>query len=657
MCQSDFPAGFPPSRGARRRRPLLAVLACATLLIGGLAGCSDSDGPARAVDAFLAGWRSGRLDHVAFLNPAGQQMAGTDVAAQIKDLSGQLAATPPKLKRTGEVKAGDELATATVAVDWTLPGGGHWTYPTTVRLKRDGDTWRVIWEPAVVQEKLTAGEQLAVRRLPAQRGAVLSGTGQPVVGRRWVVTIEVQPSQVTQAEALVRDLEAALRAVRPAITPVDLSDLPARLREADPNALVDVITLREEAYLRIKPRIYDLPGTRFRREQRELAPSREFARALLGTVDAVHREDLDKNPGVYAAGDMIGHGGLQGRYESRLRGTVGASVFVVRKTPEGAIEPTGTELFRQAPKAGAPLKTTLDIATQRAADAALRGDRRRTALVAVRISDGSILAAANGPDGGVENLAFTASVPPGSTFKMVSALGLLNAGAVTLTSPVECPKQFPIEGRSFKNSDDFALGTVPFRVAFAKSCNTAFASLAPKLGADGLADAGRSLGLEGTWDVGADAFTGKVSTGGSGAERAAAAFGQGTTVVSPLAMAGATAAVARGQWQQPKLVLDPAPAEAAPPGPELAASSVGPLRQMMREVVTAGTAVTLKDVPGQPVYGKTGTAEYDNNPANTHAWFVGWQGDVAFAVFVEKGGSSGSSAVPIAERFLRGFAG
>lgn len=73
---------------------------------------------------------------------------------------------------------------------------------------------------------------------------------------------------------------------------------------------------------------------------------------------------------------------------------------------------------------------------------------------------------------------------------------------------------------------------------------------------------------------------------------------------------------------------------------------------MMREVVTAGTGSALKDVPGE-VYGKTGTAEYDDNPAHTHAWFVGWRGDVAFAVFVEKGGASTASAVPMAERFLR----
>ncbi|MBG6105982.1 cell division protein FtsI/penicillin-binding protein 2 [Micromonospora vinacea] len=74
---------------------------------------------------------------------------------------------------------------------------------------------------------------------------------------------------------------------------------------------------------------------------------------------------------------------------------------------------------------------------------------------------------------------------------------------------------------------------------------------------------------------------------------------------------------------------------------------------MRHEVVTAGTGAALENAPGKPVYGKTENAEYDNNPAHTHSWFVGWQGDVAFAVFVEGGGSSTWSAVPIAERFLR----
>ena len=120
-------------------------------------------------------------------------------------------------------------------------------------------------------------------------------------------------------------------------------------------------------------------------------------------------------------------------------------------------------------------------------------------------------------------------------------------------------------------------------------------------------------------------------------------------------MCGVIAAVERGQWKQPAVLLDPAPASPAPDGPQLKDSTLTQLRAGLREVVTGGTGVSLKDVPGGPVSGKTGTAEFDANPAHTHAWFIGWQGDLAFAVFVENGGDSTSSAVPIAETFLRGL--
>jgi cell division protein FtsI/penicillin-binding protein 2 len=193
---------------------------------------------------------------------------------------------------------------------------------------------------------------------------------------------------------------------------------------------------------------------------------------------------------------------------------------------------------------------------------------------------------------------------------------------------------------------------VPFHVDFAKSCNTAFASLAPKLTSAGLQEASAALGLGGTWDLGVEAYSGQVSDGGTSTELAAAIFGQGSTVVSPLAMAAATAAVAKGRFQPPKLVLDPAPAKAGDPGPELDGEAVTALRAMMREVVTSGTGTALKSVPGKPVHGKTGTAEFENGSEETHSWFVGYQDDVAFAVMVQKGGAGSEAAVPIVKRFL-----
>ncbi|MGC5020507.1 penicillin-binding transpeptidase domain-containing protein [Micromonospora sp. DT47] len=646
---------YPHRRLRTRVRPALAGLVATVLAAGVLAGCSERGGPEQSLDAFLAGWRSGHLDAVGFVDPTGARLPAAEVAKEIKDLSGELAATPPNLRRTGDAEVTRNVATATIRVEWALPGKATWAYDRPVRLRQgDDDQWQVIWEPQVMQEQLTEGDRLALRRVPAARAGVLDAAGQPIVAPRPVVRVGLQPSEVTDVTALTTQLDAAFKRVKPPITPpVDLSDLPKRLSDANPDAFVEVVTLRDEAYRQIRPRIYDLPGTKFRSEKLDLAPTREFARALLGSVDEAQADDIAAHPDRYARGDLVGHGGLQGRYDERLRGTPGITVLIRRPVPDSTQPPTETEVFRHAPQPGQALKTTLDVATQNAADAALRGEKRRSALVAVRISDGAVLAAANGPGAAGENLAFTAQVPPGSTFKMVSALGLLDRGAVTADATVDCPKNLTVDGRPFKNSDDFVLGKVPFRTDFAKSCNTAFASLAPKLGTDGLAQTARTLGLESSWDLGADAFTGKVSANGSPVEQAAAAIGQGTTVVSPLAMAGATAAVARGRFAQPKLVLDPAPEKPAAAGPQLKAESVEPLKAMMRQVVTAGTASALADVPGGPVYGKTGTAEYDNNPAHTHAWFVGWRGDVAFAVFVEQGGSSAASAVPISERFLR----
>ncbi|MFI5836351.1 penicillin-binding transpeptidase domain-containing protein [Micromonospora sp. NPDC051300] len=652
-----MPVSYPVHPRRQSRRRLTAALAAALLAAGALTGCSGEDGPERTVDAFLSGWRSGDLQAVGFVEPTGGRVPAGEVTERLRALSGELAATPPTLERTGEITTTGDIATARFRVTWPLPGGARWAYDNPVRLKGGGDEWQVIWEPSLVHEKLEADDHLALRREVAPRAAVLDAAGNPIVAPRPVVRVQVAPAEVTDAPGLVRRLDAAFKAIRPALDPpVDLGDLPKRLKAADRDAVVEVVTLRDEAYRQIKPRIYDLPGTRFTSDKLLLAPTREFARALLGSVDPAQADDLQAHPDRYARGDLVGHGGLQGRYDERLRGTPGVTVVTERPAAEGTSEPTGTELFRSDPKAGQPVRTTLDVATQNAADAALRGEKRRSALVAVRVGDGAVLAAANGPGAAGENLAFTAQVPPGSTFKMVSALRLLDAGAVTPQTTVACPKTAQVDGRIFKNSDNFELGAVPFATDFAKSCNTAFTSLAPRLGPDGLAQAGRALGLEAGWDLGVDAFTGKVSANGGLTEQAAAAIGQGTTVVSPLAMAGATAAVARGRFEQPTLLLDPAPAKPAPAGPALRPESVAALKTLMRQVVTGGTGAALADVPGDPVHGKTGTAEYDDNPAHTHAWFVGWQGDVAFAVFVEQGGSSTASAVPIAERFLRGLA-
>jgi cell division protein FtsI/penicillin-binding protein 2 len=115
--------------------------------------------------------------------------------------------------------------------------------------------------------------------------------------------------------------------------------------------------------------------------------------------------------------------------------------------------------------------------------------------------------------------------------------------------------------------------------------------------------------------------------------------------------------VARGSAIAPALVTEPA-VEGADRAPKpLDAKVVGQLRTLMGEVVTEGTATVLKSTPGGTVRGKTGTAEFgEKKPPETHAWFVGYQGDVAFAVLVENGRSGGSVAAPITKDFLTALA-
>jgi cell division protein FtsI/penicillin-binding protein 2 len=629
-------------------RRAVGTLTAIMLVTGGAAACGK-DGPSDTLGDFLAGWRGGNLDKVGFVNADGSAIAARDVVDQLQSLTGDLARVPLVLTPVGKPKVTGDTAASAVKLDWTLPSGSPWSYETTVRqTQQNSSGWRVIWEPAIVNKELTTGDRLRLRRVPPQRASILDNTGQRLVAPRPVVTVGVAPDRVKNLAALTKNLDAAFQKIK---VTVDLKGLKARMDQADAGAFLDLITLRQVDYDKIRDDVRPLDGTVFRVENRDLAPSRSFARALLGTADAATKEDIDANPQVVAQGDVIGHGGLQQRYDTTLRGTAGDSVVIARTSSDETVEET--QLFSTRSAAGKPVKTTLDLKTQNAADAATATQPRPSALVAIRISDSTVLAASNGPDGGTVNTAFTGQVPPGSTFKVVSALGLLRKKAVTAASPVACPKTATVDGRTFKNAESEVLGTVPFRVDFAKSCNTAFVGLAPKLGADGLRDTSASVGLGADWDLGIDAFSGKVSAGDTATELAAAAFGQGTTLVSPLAMASATAAVARGKFQQPKLVLDPAPTKAVPDGPALGDDAVTALRQMMREVVTAGTGTGLRRTPGGPVYGKTGTAEFDTSSKDTHAWFVGWQGDVAFAAMVQQGGAGADTAVPIVDKFLR----
>ncbi|NJC73398.1 penicillin-binding protein [Planosporangium thailandense] len=634
-----------PRPAGRDPRRWTAGLICLTLLTAGLGGCS-SNAPDDTLNRFARGLASGDFGSLNVLTSSGQPVTKD----MLTKLEGDLAGQKPTVK-VGKPTVNGDSATAPLTYSWPVGTGVKWEYKSLAKAQKNkDDKWQVYFDPTTLHPDLTAGDTIAVKHTAADRGSILDGSGAPITTKQKIITVRVQPNEVHDADGTVKVIDAALKSIKSDIGDIDLGTLAQQIK-AGGTAPIDVISLRDPVYQKIRSTIHDLAGLYFGESYRMLAPTPTFAKALLGQVGDVTKEIMDKNPGKYQIGDQVGLGGLQQQYDSLLGGSPGVSV-VIRSAKDGDGS-SGKELFRADPKPGGNVKTTLDQKVQNAADAALAGQPNRSALVAVRVSDGSILAVANGPNGGDLDLALTAQVPPGSTFKTVTALGVLDNGSAKPDTTVSCPKEYTAPGGTpIHNAHDFVLGDVPLHVDFAQSCNTAFAQLGAKLGPDGLAATAKTVGIGVPWDLGTPVFSGSVASGADQAEQAAAAFGQGKTLVSPAALAGAAAAVARGQWQQPKLVTEPAPAKPAAAGAQLKAESVAALKQMMREVVTDGTAKSINGTPGAPIYGKTGTAEFDNNdPNKTHSWFMGFRGDVAFAVFVENGGLSTDNAVPIAGRF------
>ena len=295
-----------------------------------------------------------------------------------------------------------------------------------------------------------------------------------------------------------------------------------------------------------------------------------------------------------------------------------------------------------------PLVLTLDRRVQEAADQALAGIDHPAAIVAIDAPTGEVRAVAARPLDQAFNRAVHGAYAPGSSFKVVTSEGLVHDSGVRPDTVVACEPSATIGGKPFKNFEDESFGPIPFRDAFAHSCNTAFVTLADEMSDENLMAAAGRFGFGVPYAAGVGAVGGQFPDPNDAADRAASAIGQGRVLASPLHMASVAAAVSAGTWRPPRIV-DSEPAGAPIP---LDPATVAVLGDLMREVVRTGTG-TAAAVPDQDVAGKTGTAEFGNaDPPETHAWFIGFRGALAFAVLVEGGGVGGQVAAPIAARFL-----
>jgi cell division protein FtsI/penicillin-binding protein 2 len=646
---------------------LVTVIAAAVVVVS--RNGDDRPHPADSARRYLAAWEEGDTARAgeSVLDPPAT--FAEDLAAMTEGLRVQEAGYELR-----DVQRDGDVALARYTATLQLGGVGEWIHGGALRLvwveADDGSDWLVDWTPAAVHPALEPGQRLVRTRERPDRAPITDADDQPLVEARPAVTVGIEPRRVEDRDEVHEALEVHLD--------VDPDSVDAELDRpgVEPDHFVPIVTVPEDRFAEVRDDLYPVPGVLFQEATSRLGPDDAFAVHVLGRTGEVTAELLDELGPTYQAGDVVGLSGLEARYESRLAGTPSGEVQIHDEDGEvtdvvGTIEGVDPQ----------PVATTLDPAVQSAVEDAL-GDSDQAAAVAVVDSDGNVRAMASRPlDEGL-NRAIGGSYPPGSTFKVVTTSALLAAG-VTPDTSVECAETITAGGRSFRNFESSSLGAVPFRTAFAQSCNTAFIALAADVPDADMVAAAEVFGFNTDYSVGLRTLTPRFPTPEDATEHAAASIGQGRVLATPLHMASVGAAVIDGTWEPPAMLrdaedTDPQDAEdtdtedtadnndagaetddgTASPTPEprsLPEGQAATLRTLMRAVVTEGSG-DAADVPGVEILGKTGTAEFDSgDPPPTHAWFIGMRGDLAVAVLLEDGGVGGRDAAPVAGRILAGL--
>lgn len=344
--------------------------------------------------------------------------------------------------------------------------------------------------------------------------------------------------------------------------------------------------------------------------------------------------------------------GLREKYGKTAGGTAGVELRVVRKAAtKGTQKSPDKTLVTFSEGTPGTVRTTLSPALQADAEQQV-AEKTRASVVVMRPSTGEILAVANQSHG--FNTAFQGSLAPGSTMKVITSSLLIDKKLASADKPHPCPKYVTYGGWKFQNDDKFEIKGGTFKASFARSCNTAFVSQAPKLeNADLTQQAQQVFGLSmNNWAIGVPSFDGSVPVQ-SKAQMAASLIGQGGVRMNPLNMASVASTVKSGEFHQPYLVSpDVDHRKLATASRTLSAGTLSQLRELMQYTAAYGTAAEAMSGLGPDYGAKTGSAEVDNQK-KPNGWFTAWKGDLAAAGVVQQGGHGGDTAGPIVAALLK----
>ncbi len=565
-----------------------------------------------------------------------------------------------------------------------------------------------LWYLQIVEvesyQDMSESNRLRLVPVAASRGTIFDRNGKVLVNNRPSYSVAVIPQEV-QDKAVLLDRLARL-------LDIDRSELAEKWEKGKGRARYYPIVLasgisRDQLEILEENRL-NLPGIDIQTYPVRDYPNGVLASHLLGYLGHMSERELaNEQFSEYNPGDYIGKGGIERNWEKELHGSDGGRQLEVDAM--GRVLKTVSEM---SPTVGNSLVLTIDLEMQKRAEEAFA--EQAGAAVAIDVNTGEILVFVSKPDFDpalfaeglspkvwkeyladtrhpMENKALKGQYPPGSTFKIITALAGLEEGLIDDNSSVSCNGSYNMGDRTFKCWQKKGHGTVSLRKALRESCDVYFYRLGERLGVDRIASYAKKLGLGSPVGIGLDnEKSGLIPTSEwklrrfgkkwMRGETIPVAIGQGYVLATPVQLASMISAVANeGTIYKPHLVkriIDPDGRPIREFQPETL-SRVNGIKPASYRLVKEGLFSVVNEPGGTggmarlnevKVAGKTGTSQvvklrgkggYLPYQYRDHALFVAFapyeKPEVAVAVIVEHGEHGGSAAAPIAGRILRQY--
>ncbi len=557
------------------------------------------------------------------------------------------------------------------------------------------------------QFRLLADEnRINIRLIPPARGQIFDREGRTVAENVPSYRITMVREETGDVKEVIERL-AGIVELEPDEVERAIKDLERR-RGDTPVTIAERVSWEEIS--RVAVNTPALPGVTPEVGLSRFYPMRDAYAHLVGYVGPVSDRDLENIDAPDALllipRFQIGKIGLEAENEDLLRGDAGT-----KRVEVNAAGRVMRELERKEGKSGSDVQITVDSALQTYTHARLSGES--AAAVVIDCDTGDILASASAPSfdpnlfvRGISvsdynalleneyrplpNKAVQGIYPPGSTFKMVTALAAMEDGQLDLNETVYCPGHMDVSDRRFHCWKRGGHGNVDFNTSLRDSCDVYYYEMAMRVGIEKISAMAERLGLGIKYNLPLTSVAAglnptrdwKIINRGAQwvvGDSVNASIGQGYVLASPLQLAVMTARIATGKTIVPRLVKSVDGFDPVRPDDESSIPSLGINENHLRAIRKAmfdvsnnrrGTAYSSRVIDdGSRIAGKTGTSQVRNiteaernagvisnedlpRERRDHALFVNFapydNPRVAVAVIVEHGGSGSKTAAPIA---------